>query len=451
MKIAIRILPILVTFITTSLYPQDLTQNQKIKILKVLTSAIEENYILQDSVPHILSGLSEAENSQEFKKETSAAAFGSYMTTLLRKITKDAQFAVLSDSSLFQMALTVQQNEGNQGNSPIALGGRIDGSRKNFFFTKLEVLEGNIGYIKLDQIPSLESAKSTVDAAMAFLTNTDAMIIDLRSNPGGIGGFIPYLMSYFFPEEEILLYTREFLAMDTIAYLYTHKELGSPRYLDKPVYILINSFTGSAATNMAYTMKSFEAATLVGQNTGSGYRGAHSATIIPLQDNLVALIPVGRVVNARTKTNWRAKGVDPDIACDPEKALSMAHEAALHFLISKNTDVKIAEELNIAMSNLLGSLESEPNKTEAVDLSEYAGQYGETTITWEGNKLYTKRPTVAIKLELQRKEDDLFKIILPANARGNVPDLRFNRENGKIISVTTVRDGKEERTEARKK
>ena len=55
-----------------------------------------------------------------------------------------------------------------------------------------------------------------------------------------------------------------------------------------------------------------------------------------------------------------------------------------------------------------------------------------------------------MKLEIKRKQGDVFKIILPAGARGSVPDLRFNREDGQIVSLTTVRNGTDERIETKK-
>lgn len=54
-----------------------------------------------------------------------------------------------------------------------------------------------------------------------------------------------------------------------------------------------------------------------------------------------------------------------------------------------------------------------------------------------------------MKLEIRRKQDEVFEIILPPGAQGSIPDLRFNRVNGKIISLTTLRNGAEERTETK--
>ncbi len=432
-----------------SLYSQTLKTKQKKQIVSELSEIVKENYVLQDSVDIISNALLKVQESDEFKQDYTPNEFASYLTSVLRNITKDAHFAILHDIDMFKMALALQQSDPGDDPPSMSFGGSdLSDDRKNFFFTKLEVLDGNVGYLKIDQMPSLESSKPTVDAAMTFLQHTDALIIDLRSNPGGVGGFIPYLMSYFFPEEKKLLYSREFLAWDSTANLYTYERLGGPRYLEKPLHLLINQFTGSAATNMAYTMKSFDKATLVGQNTGAGYRGAHSATLYPLMDNFVGLVPIGRVVNAKTKTNWRSNGVDPHIETSEEEALHIAYKNVLQDLFKSTDDSMAKSEIEKILKELKNKAEqTQPDMLE--DLSEYAGKYEGTTITWENGKLYTKRSTTPIKLEIKRKEGELFEIILPPNTRGNVPDLRFNRENGAIISLTTIRNGNEERIETR--
>lgn len=441
---------LLLISMSISAFGQNLDFADKQKIMDALSKGIEENYVLQDSVPYIQSELAKHQQSEEFTKEHTRDSFAAYLTRLLRSITKDAHFAALHNPALYQSAVRMQSGEGDVGAQNLSIGNQgLSDARKNFFFKKLEVMEGNVGYMKIEQMPPLDDAKETVDAAMKFLVHTDAMIIDLRGNRGGVGGFIPYVMSYFFEEEKKLLYTREFLALDSVSSHYTHEELPVKRYLDKPVYLLIDRFTGSAATNMAYTMSSFERVTLVGENTGSGYRGAHSATIIPLDLDIAALVPVGKVVNAKTKTNWREQGVDPDIACDSDDALTVAYPNILKSLRESSTDASVQQEIDEILSELENSSQQESNDLKEEDLSEYAGQYGETSITWENGKLYTKRPSVPIKLELERMQGEVFKILLPQGAQGAVPDLRFNRVDGLIVSVSTIRDGVEERVEER--
>jgi hypothetical protein len=55
----------------------------------------------------------------------------------------------------------------------------------NCTFSKLEILDHNIGYVKFGAFPDPDICGPTVVAAMNFLAHTDALIFDLRENHGG--------------------------------------------------------------------------------------------------------------------------------------------------------------------------------------------------------------------------------------------------------------------------
>ena len=60
-------------------------------------------------------------------------------------------------------------------------------------------MDGGIGLLQVDGFYPEELAKDTIVAAMAFLANSDAIILDLRQNHGGAGPTL--LCSYFFEKE----------------------------------------------------------------------------------------------------------------------------------------------------------------------------------------------------------------------------------------------------------
>ncbi len=75
---------------------------------------------------------------------------------------------------------------------------------QNYGFREAKLLQGNVGYIKLDSFEDVRFAGKTAEAAMGFLINTDALIIDLRENGGGNANMIQYLSSYLFDESQHL-------------------------------------------------------------------------------------------------------------------------------------------------------------------------------------------------------------------------------------------------------
>ena len=67
----------------------------------------------------------------------------------------------------------------------------------NYGFREIKILPGNIGYLKFDSFSYNANAYEVAIGAMSFLANTDALIIDLRSNGGGSPEMVQFLSSYF--------------------------------------------------------------------------------------------------------------------------------------------------------------------------------------------------------------------------------------------------------------
>src|ERR1700743_1214250 len=83
--------------------------------------------------------------------------------------------------------------------------------RQNYGFKKVEVLNGNIGYVYLDRFFSVDTnSKATVDAVFSLLKNVDALIFALRQNGGGDPAMVQYICNYLFKDRTHLndLYER---------------------------------------------------------------------------------------------------------------------------------------------------------------------------------------------------------------------------------------------------
>jgi tetratricopeptide (TPR) repeat protein len=163
---------------------------------------------------------------------------------------------------------------------------------------------------------------------MSFLSDCDALVVDIRANGGGSAQMVQLLCSYFFAERTHLnsihsrgdAHVKEFWTLD---------ELASPRLADVPVFVLTSGFTFSAAEEFAYNLKSRGRAVIVGETTGGG---AHPGETVPLGERFHAFVATERSVNPVTGTNWEGTGVAPDVACPAaearERALVLAREAA---------------------------------------------------------------------------------------------------------------------------
>ena len=170
-------------------------------------------------------------------------------------------------------------------------------------------------------------------AAMNFLANADAVIIDLRRNGGGSAEMIQLISSYFL-KERTHLNSFEDRGLDTMTQSWSfHYVPGKPMF-ETDLYILTSERTFSAAEEFTYNMKNLKRATIVGETTGGG---AHPGGMRIVNDGFLVWVPTGRAVNPISKTNWEGTGVSPDVAVARDKALEKARALALEKMIKAAT------------------------------------------------------------------------------------------------------------------
>ncbi len=198
---------------------------------------------------------------------------------------------------------------------------------------RLQVLPGNIGYMEVSGVPSKASA--AIDAAFAFLRNTDALIIDLRGNGGGHPDTVAYYMSYLSEGESYIVMRihdrsegRDFESRTT--------DLGDRSYgKKKPVYVLTSRFTFSGGEEFAYDVQAFKRGILVGETTGGG---ANPGGPRSLGHGFTVFVPTGLAKHPVTGTSWEGVGVKPEVPVDPALALLEAHRLAVESLAAAASD-----------------------------------------------------------------------------------------------------------------
>ena len=196
---------------------------------------------------------------------------------------------------------------------------RLDGIHCGF--EKVEVLPGNVGYVKLDMFADPEFCGATASAAMSLVAGTRALIIDLRDNGGGEPAMVSTIASYLFDRRTHLndLWTRR---TGTTEEFWTRDSLPGLRFGGaKPVYVLTSSRTFSGGEEFAYDLQQLHRATIVGETTGGG---AHPMSSHRIDDHFLIAVPFARPINPVTHTNWEGVGVTPDLKVASEVALTTA-------------------------------------------------------------------------------------------------------------------------------
>lgn len=201
--------------------------------------------------------------------------------------------------------------------------------QRNHGFHNIERLHGNVGLIEIGRFDPAAEAAATAGAAMSFVANTDALIIDLRNNGGGNADMVAHLMSYFVPEQTHLATIKRRHA-DDMTQMWTSPHVPAPRYLGKPIYVLTGKRTFSAAEGLTYDLKHFASAVVVGEPTRGG---ANPGGFVMLDPNFAVSVPTGRMISAKTNSNWEGVGIKPDHEVPAANAIKIAHELALRELL----------------------------------------------------------------------------------------------------------------------
>jgi hypothetical protein len=305
-------------------------------------------------------------------------------------------------------------------------------ARDNYRFRKIEVLPGNVGYLRFDAFIDASLAGPTAITAMNFLSNVDALIIDLRYNGGGSPSLIQLITSYFF-EEPVHLNSFYIRKTDETKQFWTQSHVEGPRLTDTDIYVLTSNRTFSGAEEFSYNLRNLERATLVGDTTGGGAHPTEGRLFQNL--NVSMSLPFGRAVNPISGTNWEGVGVIPHVAVSSEEALERAHLMALEELKEKEDDEDRAFALGWAIDDLEARLDPVEVSPEA--LASYVGNYGPRTLTLEDGILIYQRgdnpPMQAIPMTerlFRFNEIDYFRIEVILDETGQPQKLVGHYDNG---------------------
>lgn len=263
----------------------------------------------------------------------------------------------------------------------------------NYSFKKVELLPGNIGYFPFNNfVKYIKEAKPIIASALGFLSNSIAIIIDLRDNGGGEPAMVSQLESYFFKEKTHMNDMVNRSSKDTTFY-YADPAKTDGLTLSMPIYILTSKKTFSAAEDFIYAMQQAKRAVVVGEVTGGG---AHPQMPFSVGQGFVVHIPFARSLNPVTKTDWEVTGVIPEFKVDASKALVKAQELIFrkHQTSAKTENEKHKFEYSINrlyVNQDLGTLPLD-------QFDKFAGTYGPLVIYRDGNKLFCNMDGIITEL-----------------------------------------------------
>ncbi len=286
---------------------------------------LNEFYVFPESAKKMEDAVRARQKNGKYDSVTDGSAFAKMLTDNFQEVSHDKHLRVD-----FSPAPVPELPSGPP--DPVAVAQyRKQMERMNCGFDKVEILSGNIGYVKFDMFADPEVCGPTAVAAMNFLANVDAIIFDLRENGGGDPKMIALVSTYLFADQTHLNDLWERKGDETHQY-WTLPFVPGKRLDGKPAYVLTSGQTFSGAEEFSYTLKNLKRATIVGETTGGG---AHPVSGHRIDNHFMIGVPFARAINPISKTNWEGTGVEPDVKVPSAEALTTAQKLALEKLGSK--------------------------------------------------------------------------------------------------------------------
>jgi len=351
------------------------------EIVDSVSAALKQTYIFLDVAEEMERHIRQRLRDGDYDDVTTVPQFTQILSQDLRSVSDDRHLWVryVAPEMMARMTSEVDAEELERERAEAL-------ARSNYNFKKVEIMPGNVGYLRFDSFVEASRSGPTAIAAMNFLANTDALIIDLRYNGGGSPSLIQLIYSYFYDEPTHLnsFYVRE---TDEWEQFWTQAHVEGPRMTDVDLYVLTSARTFSGAEEFSYNMKNLERGVLVGDTTGGGAHPVNSRLFENLYVSMA--LPFGRAVNPISGTNWEGVGVIPDVAVPSEEALDHAYLLAVRNLKEKAVDERRAASLEF----VIAGLEAKLNPVTVSDdvLGSYAGTYGPRKLSFEDGQLWYQR------------------------------------------------------------
>jgi hypothetical protein len=324
-----------------------LDENSRKAIVQKIGTILDEYYFDTALAAKMKTRLNEQVKNGAYKDITSGEKFAAALNRDLKAISNDLHLGVAFHPQ--------PQPETPEEKLTEAEMDARDAEMRRFFETlnygvpKVEVLPGNIGYVELRGFPHPDWAGETIANTFDFVSNTKALIIDLRQNAGGYPSTVALWASYLHAprsihgaSEDTHLFDQYDHRIRATRQFWTAPYVRGKRYLNKPVYLLTGNMTFSGGEIFADAIKSLKRGTLIGGQTAGG---SNSVLTRPINAHFQIGVSFGNTINAITKKSLEGTGVAPDVEAPRRAGRETAYLMALRHLAEREGDAREKQRL----------------------------------------------------------------------------------------------------------
>ncbi|MDQ8755906.1 S41 family peptidase [Sphingosinicella sp. LHD-64] len=377
-----------------------LTVEQRTAAIEAIIAAVREKYVFPDRVPVIEARLRASLANGRYTTE-SPGNFAERVTEDLRESSQDRHMYVNVDPAQYRLA--VAATGAPEEDPAMAAYWRRLAVRSNHGLRDMRILPGNVRYLKVAGFNWVDDESGAAyDAAARFLRDGDAIVIDLRGNGGGSHGAVNYLISHFLAPNRLEMTFLQ--GGETPSQSRSLGYLPAGRLTGRPLYVLIDGRTGSAAEAFAYDVQQFRLGRLVGAKTGGA---ANNNGFTPIAPGFMLSVSFGRPVHAVSQSNWEGVGVSPDVAVAPQQALDTALSLALADLEGR-TGADAADRADWAWARSGIEARLHPVAVPADRLRPLAGTYGSNRVVFRDGALWLERADRPTARLMPMTSDGLF-------------------------------------------
>ncbi len=202
------------------------------------------------------------------------------------------------------------------------------------------ILEDRIGYIRLTEFR--ENTVQEFNKALGNLSRQkmNALIIDLRNNPGGLLDVAVKVTGKFIPPNKMIVYTKGRRKEQNFEFFSESRNA----ITELPLVVLINEGSASGSEIVAGALQDYKRAIIIGKKSfGKG----SVQTVIPLSEGAALRLTTSRYFTPSGKI-IHGKGVTPDILVEA----------------GKETEAKVEDVKNKKSDEIFDEIESKEGKKE---------------------------------------------------------------------------------------
>lgn len=209
-----------------------------------------------------------------------------------------------------------------------------------------ELIEEKIGYIKLIEFQARAAQELEDSLKRLEGKGMDALILDLRNNPGGLLDSAIDISEKFLPKDKVIVSTKS----RTLAQNMVYKSKGNSGHPDYPMVVLVNEGSASASEIVAGALQDNKRAIILGTKTfGKG----SVQTVIPLKDNSALRLTTASYFTPSGKSIMKL-GVIPDVIVEYEETKEKKQSQPEVFEKPKEPRIKRDNQLQRAIDLLKG-------------------------------------------------------------------------------------------------